>query len=185
MLAAVGAVVLVIMAMFTMGQLAESSSGERTKLALRIKEKYRFANVSTDPASPDLYFEVTVHDPGDAPDEDPTRERVARKYFTDGRRLAGEFRDPEAQKCFDQLATYPETDAFADYQMWEIACFAINAYEAPDRNKVETIRILRRVTYGTGPAAQTREKTMEPMKVPKKVVESKPATGERREIKRE
>ncbi len=174
------AIAMVLMAMFSMGQLAESASGERTKLALALQTRFKFSNVTTDTTSRDLFFELYLQMPGDPPPEDLTRERTARKHYTEGRRLRDLFKDAESQKQFDELANYPETDAYADWQMWDVACAAIHDYDAPDRNTVETIKITRKVTYGIGPTAETRERTMEPMKVPKKVEKA----PERREIKR-
>ena len=179
-LAAACAIAMVLMAMFSMGQLAESSSGERTKLALALKNKFNLANVTTDTASRDLFFEIHVQVPGDPPPEDLNRERTARKLYSDGRKFRDIFKDEEAQKLFDELVKYTETEAYADWQMWEVACAAIQAYDGADRNKIETIRITRKATYGAGTTAETRERTMEPMKVPKKVEKA----PERREIRR-
>jgi hypothetical protein len=166
-----GVLALVLMAMFSMDQVTGTPAGERTRVALLVKERFAFTNVQVDPASADLYFILERRHPGEAPAPDEARERAAQKLFLDGKRFHAELRDAESKKAFDKLREYPESEAFGELEMWDIADYIIKTYEGPDRDTIETLRLVRRTAYGKD---EWKEQTMEPRKLPKKATRRPP-----------
>jgi hypothetical protein len=170
---------LVLMMQVGAGGLADSSAGERTKLTFTIRDKWKFANVATDPTpeSPVLYIQYDVRF-AEEPPSNRDDEYAARRLHDAGRSLFLAKQDADAEKKFAEIREkYRDTAAYVDLELWEVARFAGHEYQGKDREKIEKVKVVRRAIYGAPPVEEIREKAFE-LELPK-------STGPKRdEIKR-
>jgi hypothetical protein len=162
---------LMVLLLVGMGHYAEDAGGARTKLSFDLKQKYKFAAASVEAGAggPELVVRYEVRENGAEPETANARELEARRLYSWGKNLDAQMKGSEAEQYFIQLRErYRETEAYAQYEMWDVATTALRLYGGQDREKLERIRVIRRMVYVHDGFESERLRTLEPpLELPK------------------